>query len=80
MFLYIFYLILFFVLYKIFVPLVYCLNFKLRYGEQVVIKFIPLLGVFGLNFSNEAKRGDSQIWVRELVKENPKAKLIATNF
>jgi hypothetical protein len=51
---YLIYLILGFVFYKIVSPLGYCLYFKWKYGEEIVIKYIPLLGVFGLNFKNEA--------------------------
>ena len=69
-----------FVLYKIFAPLATLLYYKWRYGEQIVVRFVPLVGVFGLNFRSEALRGDSQVWIRELVQQHPRAKIIATNF
>lgn len=68
-----------YVFYKVFNPLAIAIYYKYKYGELCVIKFWPLLGAFGYIFLGIAM-GDSQKWMRNIVRENPKAKFIMTNF
>ena len=56
------------------------LKYKLIYKEKVAVKFIPFLGIVGLNFYNLYKHKDFLYFGRNLKRNNPNVKVIATNI
>jgi hypothetical protein len=80
---YLYYLVILFVgyiLWKLFYPLLVAIKYKIKYKEQIVIRFLPFLGSFGLNLISEKMYGDNMKWIRNVTDKYPKVKIIMTNF
>ena len=45
-----------------------CLKFKIKYGDKVVLRYIPLIGVLGLWSYYFLKNGDALYYYRILSK------------
>jgi len=63
-----------------FKPLLYCIYYKIKFGSSATIKFFPLVGMFYYSMKSEDLHNNSWTWVRKIKEENPKIKMILSNF
>jgi len=60
-------------------PLCYCIYYKIKYGKQAKILYVPVIGYVYYLFKSEKDHGDSWTFVRKIKEENPEVKIILSN-